>query len=60
MRMRLTLTFTALLFLITAATVMAAPSLKQVGEFVIPEANQGVGVDDRYFYAVDKPQSDNL
>ena len=53
MRMRLTLTFTALLFLINAATVMAAPSLKQIGEFVIPEANQGVGVDDRYFYAVD-------
>jgi len=34
MRMRLTLTFTALLLLITAATVMAAPSLKQIGEFV--------------------------
>jgi hypothetical protein len=51
--MRLTLTFTTLLFLINAATVMAAPSLKQIGEFVIPEANQGVGVDDRYFYAVD-------
>jgi len=22
-------------------------------EFVVPEANQGVGVDDKYFYAVD-------
>lgn len=53
MRMRLTLAFAALLFLISAATVTAAPSLKQIGEFVIPEANQGVGVDDRYFYAVD-------
>ena len=31
----------------------AAPSLEQVGEFVVPEANQGVGVDDNYFYAVD-------
>ena len=53
MRMRLTLAFTALLFLISAAIGTAAPSLKQIGEFVIPEANQGVGVDDRYFYAVD-------
>jgi len=53
MRMRLTLTITALLFLINAAMVMAASSLKQIGEFVVPEANQGVGVDDRYFYAVD-------
>jgi len=42
-----------LLFLAPAATVMAKPSLKQIGEFVVPEANQGVGVDDKYFYAVD-------
>lgn len=53
MRIRLAQIFSALLFLIIAATVSAAPSLKQTGEFVIPEANQGVGVDDRYFYAVD-------
>lgn len=32
---------------------MAEPVLKQIGEFVISEANQGVGVDDKYFYAVD-------
>jgi len=32
---------------------LAAPSLEQVGEFVVPEANQAVGVDDNYFYAVD-------
>jgi hypothetical protein len=32
---------------------MAATVLQQIGEFAIPEANQGVGVDDRYFYAVD-------
>ena len=44
---------TALLFLALAATVMAKPSLKQIGEFFVPEANQGVGVDDKYFYAVD-------
>jgi hypothetical protein len=53
MKMRLAQIFSALLFLIIPATVMAAPSLKQIGEFVIPEANQGVGADDRYFYAVD-------
>jgi hypothetical protein len=53
MRIRLAQVFSALLFLIIATTVSAAPSLKQTGEFVIPEANQGVGVDDRYFYAVD-------
>jgi hypothetical protein len=53
MKMRLAQIFSTLLFLIIAATVMAAPSLKQIGEFVVPEANQGVGADDRYFYAVD-------
>jgi hypothetical protein len=53
MKMRLAQIFSALLFLIIAATVMAAPGLKQIGEFVVPEANQGVGADDRYFYAVD-------
>src|SRR4029079_4043592 len=31
----------------------AAPSLEQVGEVVVPDAKQGVGVDDNYFYAVD-------
>jgi hypothetical protein len=31
----------------------AEPVLVQVGEFVIPEANQGVGVDAKHFYAVD-------
>src|SRR5690348_8701843 len=31
----------------------AKPTLEQVGEFAIPEANQAVGVDDKYFYAVD-------
>jgi hypothetical protein len=51
--MRPILAFAALLMMINAATVTAAPGLKQTGEFVIPEANQGVGVDDRYFYAVD-------
>jgi len=41
-------------FLLSAvAPVFGASALKQIGEFNVPEANQGVGVDDRYFYAVD-------
>ncbi len=31
----------------------ADTSMWQIGEFDIPEANQGVGVDERHFYAVD-------
>mgnify|MGYP003575233122 CR=1 FL=1 len=31
----------------------AATSFEQIAELPVPEANQGVGVDDRYFYAVD-------
>jgi hypothetical protein len=31
----------------------AKSALEQIAEFAIPEANQGVGVDDKYFYAVD-------
>lgn len=44
---------TALLLLVGAPAAFAAMTLEQIGEFNIPEANQGVGVDDRYFYAVD-------
>jgi len=36
-----------------ATATLAAPALEQVGEFVVKEANQGVGVDEKYFYAVD-------
>jgi len=39
--------------LIFAPAAFAKSALQQVGEFIIPEANQGVGVDDKYFYAVD-------
>ena len=45
--------------LIAAALALAAfaaaatPTLEQIGEFAVPEANQGVAVDDKYFYAVD-------
>jgi hypothetical protein len=35
-----------------ASSAWAASRLEQIGEFAIPEAYQGVGVDDRYFYAV--------
>lgn len=49
----LTVAFAALLFAGGALAASAAAVLEQIGEFAIPEANQGVGVDDRYFYAVD-------
>jgi hypothetical protein len=38
---------------VLAFGAFAKPTLEQVGEFAVPEANQGVGVDDRHFYAVD-------
>ena len=43
----------ALLALGPATEPSAAPVLEQSAEFAVPEANQGVGVDARYFYAVD-------
>ena len=44
----------ATLFLLGATSKSgAAPALEQIGEFTVPEANQGVGVDARHFYAVD-------
>jgi len=30
-----------------------ATAFEQITEFTVPEANQGVGVDERYFYAID-------
>jgi len=51
---RTPLVFLALLLLLGAVhEADAKPVLEQVGEFVIPEANQGVGVDAKHFYAVD-------
>ena len=41
----------ALLFAI-AASASAAATFEQIGQFDIPEAYQGVGVDDQYFYAI--------
>jgi len=44
---------TAALALCLALDAGAKPTLEQVGEFTVKEANQAVGVDDKYFYAVD-------
>ena len=41
------------LFPVSAPAASARSTLQQMGEFEISEANQGVGVDDKYFYAVD-------
>ena len=49
----LTYLLAALLVFGLAAESRAASALEQIGEFMVPEANQGVGVDGRYFYAVD-------
>lgn len=35
-----------------ASVALGASRLETIGEFNIPEAYQGVDVDDRYFYAV--------
>lgn len=44
----------AILLLVGAASESGAQSvLQQTGEFVVLEANQGVGVDAKHFYAVD-------
>ncbi|MBL8522241.1 MAG: cycloisomerase [Betaproteobacteria bacterium] len=36
-----------------AGMASAKPVLEQIGEFAVKEANQGVGADDKHFYAVD-------
>jgi hypothetical protein len=33
-------------------SAQAAPALEQIGEFAVPDANQGIGVDRDHFYAV--------
>lgn len=43
----------AVVLALGAVTANAAPLLEQLGEFAVREANQGVGVDERHFYAVD-------
>jgi len=39
--------------LIAPTLSSAQPSFTQIEEFVVPEAGQGIGVDPRFFYAVD-------
>jgi hypothetical protein len=53
MRTSLAALLSALMLCVAAPAAIGAATLKQIGEFNVPEANQGVGVDDRYFYAVD-------
>ncbi len=48
---------TGILFLCTVFVLSsltgAAAEFKQIAEFNAPEANQGIGVDGKYFYAID-------
>lgn len=43
----------ALLVFAIVLPAQAASVLEQIGEFTVPEANQGIGVDRNHFYAVD-------
>ena len=51
--MRSKLALALLLVFNLACPALAKPTLEQIAEFAIPEANQGIGVDDRHFYAID-------
>lgn len=53
MKKRVSVVLCAALAFAAAMEARAKPTLEQVGEFAVKEANQGVGVDDRHFYAVD-------
>jgi hypothetical protein len=53
MRYRALIALLALFAFGAAETAIAQPVLVQIGEFVAPEANQGVGADAQHFYAVD-------
>jgi hypothetical protein len=50
---RATLLLTAVLALGFGPRSQAASKFESMGELDVPEANQAVGVDERYFYAVD-------
>ena len=52
MMIRPALLLAAALVAIAPVAASAAPTLEQVAEFAIPEANQGVGIDKDHFYAV--------
>jgi len=53
MRTVISFLLAAVLLPSSASAASAKSVLQQIGECVIAEANQGVGVDDKYFYAVD-------
>lgn len=53
MHCRVTLLLTAVLALGLSPQSLAASAFEAIAEFNVPEANQAVGVDERYFYAVD-------
>lgn len=42
--------------LLVSSSAFAQVTLTEIAEFNVPEANQGVGVDESYFYAVDNQQ----
>lgn len=48
-----TLLFAAAVTLGLAPDAEAAAAFEQIAELTVPDANQGVGVDERHFYAVD-------
>lgn len=50
---RVTIVLLAFLIFGPASKSGAESVLQQIGEFAVPEANQGVGVDAQHFYAVD-------
>jgi|SRR5260370_39353627 hypothetical protein len=50
---RVTIVLLAFLIFGPASKCGAESVLQQIGEFAVPEANQGVGVDAKHFYAVD-------
>lgn len=39
--------------LFCSSAALAAAEFRQIAEFDVPEANQGIGVDENHFYAVD-------
>jgi hypothetical protein len=56
MKTHLALSTLVLVSSLAGAAVAQTPTpvtLTQIGEFSIPEANQGIGVDENHFYAVD-------
>lgn len=51
--MKKTVFLSILMFFVLIPVAGAAVQFKQIAEFNVPEANQGIGVDEHYFYAID-------